>query len=217
MLALIIFALTLFGILRRPFGLGVWVYSSVGAVFVLVFKLVSVSDLYFIFSLIWDSSLTLIGLIIISLCLEALGFFERLIFYTLRLCQNATNSSHNLLEKNTLTINTQFLFIIICLLCALCSSILANDGAILIFTPLVLGLFLRAKRANLKLIIAFLFAVSFICDISSNPLIISNLTNIITANFHQITLLSSPKLCFCQICLPFCALYHFFCSFFVAF
>ena len=88
MLAFIIFALTLFGILRRPFGFGIWVYSSVGAVAVTLLKLVNFSDLRFIFSLIWDSSLTLIALIIISLCLQSLGFFEWLIFYALKLCQS---------------------------------------------------------------------------------------------------------------------------------
>lgn len=252
MLALIIFLLTLFGILRRPFGFGVWVYSSVGAGFVLAFKLVSVGDLRFIFALIWDSSLTLIGLIIISLCLEALGFFERLIFYTLKLCQNAqftgkiqpktpnlsaqngaflpinSNTTPNLSANsnikanlsanaqstapnsappNTLIINTRLLFITLCLLCALCSSVLANDGAVLIFTPLVLGLFLRAKKADLRLIIAFLFAIGFICDTASNPLIISNLTNIITANFHQIAFADFAKTMFLPNLLAFlCAL-----------
>lgn len=255
MLALVIFALTLFGILRRPFGFGVWVYSSVGAVFVLVFKLVSVSDLGFIFALIWDSSLTLIGLIIISLCLEVLGFFERLIFYTLRFCQSAkfiskiqpkmpnlhaqkgavlalntpklqsqsttnSNITANLganaqfnttapksAPLNTLIINTRLLFITLCLLCALCSSVLANDGAVLIFTPLVLGLFLRAKKADFKLIIAFLFAIGFICDTASNPLIISNLTNIITANFQQIAFADFAKTMFLPNFLAFlCAL-----------
>lgn len=254
MLALIIFLLTLFGILRRPFGFGVWVYSSVGAGFVLAFKLVNFSDLRFIFALIWDSSLTLIGLIIISLCLEALGFFERLIFYTLKLCQNAqftgkiqpktlilpaqngavlalnsntapnlsansnikanlsTNAQSNATASNsappnTLIINTRLLFITLCLLCALCSSVLANDGAVLIFTPLVLGLFLRAKKADLRLIIAFLFAIGFICDTASNPLIISNLTNIITANFHQIAFADFAKTMFLPNLLAFlCAL-----------
>lgn len=248
MLAFIIFALTLFGILRRPFGFGIWVYSSVGAVAVTLLKLVNFSDLRFIFSLIWDSSLTLIALIIISLCLQSLGFFEWLIFYTLKLCQrvkiageiqrvtpnsqaqnalnansntqNATNlslampNSHNQISansaQNTLIINAKVLFIALCFLCALCSSVLANDGAILIFTPLVLGLFLRAKKADLRLIIAFLFAVGFVCDSSSNALIISNLTNIITANFYHIGFADFAKMMFLPNLLAFlCALMLF--------
>lgn len=194
MLAFLIFALTLFGILTRPFGLGVWVYSSLGALFVLAFELINFNDLAFIFWLIWDSSLTLIGLIVISLCLQSLGFFERLIFLVLRLCVSAKN--HTNFNQNLLIINAKTLFIKLSILCALCASVLANDGAILIFTPLVLGLFLHAKKADFALIVVFLFGISFICDISSNALIISNLTNIIIANYHNIAFDDFAKIMF---------------------
>lgn len=178
MLTVSIFLFTLFGILVRPFGFKIWVYSSVGAILALVFKLVDLSEVGEIFWLIGHSTVLLIALIIISFCLEALGFFEWLIFYTLKFC--------TLKQNEVLTVRTHRLFIAICILCALCSSILANDGAILILTPLILGIFLRAKGANSHQIIAFVFAVGFICDINSNALIISNLTNVITANFHHL-------------------------------
>ena len=289
MLALIIFLLTLLGILTRPFKLKIWVFSSVGAIACIALKLVSLQDLKLIFSLIWDSCLTLIALIIISLCLQALGFFEWLIFAVLKLCQRlkfrdkaakiqarnsnlALNSSQNSLVSpanpqdnkafntlftsqkasdfsqnftatqsnttpnsnaqnlpnsnltlnlsqkelqrlkfhstananfsaqkpsqaplfaprnapNTLIISAKALFIALFVLCALCSVVLANDGAILILTPLVLGLFLRAKSVDTNAVLAFLFAISFVCDASSNALIISNLTNIITANYFAL-------------------------------
>ena len=265
MLALIIFLLTLLGILTRPFKLKIWVFSSAGAAACIALKLVSLQDLKLIFSLIWDSCLTLIALIIISLCLQALGFFEWLIFAVLKLCQRlkfhaktakiqaqnsnlALNSSQNSLAPpansqdnkafntlfsqkasdfsqnftttqsnttpnsnaqnlsnsnltlnlsqaplfaprnapNTLIISAKSLFIALCILCALCSVVLANDGAILILTPLVLGLFLRAKGVDTSTLVAFLFAISFVCDASSNALIISNLTNIITANYFAL-------------------------------
>ena len=73
MLALIIFLLTLLGILTRPFKLKIWAFSSAGAVACIALKLVSLQDLKLIFSLIWDSCLTLIALIIISLCLQEIG------------------------------------------------------------------------------------------------------------------------------------------------
>ena len=266
MLALIIFLLTLLGILTRPFKLKIWVFSSAGAAACIALKLVSLQDLKLIFSLIWDSCLTLIALIIISLCLQALGFFEWLIFAVLKLCQRlkfsdkvakiqaqnsnlALNSSQSSLTSptnsqdnkafntlftsqkaselsqnftapqsnttpnsnaqnlsnsnltlnlsqaplfaprnapNTLIISAKALFIALCILCALCSVVLANDGAILILTPLVLGLFLRAKSVDTNAVLAFLFAISFVCDASSNALIISNLTNIITANYFAL-------------------------------
>ena len=192
MLALIIFALTLFGILRTPFGLGIWVYSSFGAIATLAFGLVEMSDLGVIFALIWDSALTLIALIVISFCLQGLGFFEWLIFYVLKFCAHSRYSPHatNLESRAhlgaTLHINTRKAFVALILLSATLSAVLANDGAVLVLTPLVLGLFLRAKNATSLQIIAFLFATAFVCDISSNPLIISNLTNIITAHFHAL-------------------------------
>ena len=208
MLPLVIFALTLFCILRRPFGFGIWVYSSIGAVATFALGLVELRDLLFIFLLIWDSALTLIALIVISFCLQAFGFFEWLIFWVLKICavkysvKNAKSSvdsnadsdaqSHEsnldsrLDSHANLHIHTRKMFIALCVFCAFTSAVLANDGAILIFTPLVLGLFLRARNATNPQIIAFLFATAFMCDISSNALTISNLTNIITAHFHYI-------------------------------
>lgn len=192
MLTLIIFALSLFGILRRPFGLGIWVYSSFGALATLTLGLVETSDLGVIFALIWDSALTLIALIVISFCLQGLGFFEWLIFYVLKFCAHSRHSPHATNPESrahlatTLHINTRKAFVALILLSAILSAVLANDGAVLVLTPLVLGLFLRAKNATSLQIIAFLFATAFVCDISSNPLIISNLTNIITAHFHAL-------------------------------
>ena len=241
MLAFIIFAITLFGILVRPFGFRIWVYSSVGAVATLALGLVELRDLLFIFLLIWDSALTLIALIVISFCLQGLGFFEWLIFWVLKICavkypiKNAKSNTDSKiphiksLETNTdsrpqshkssksskmdisafsklqydnavakssehftadshanLHINTRKVFILLTLCCAFTSAVLANDGAILIFTPLVLGLFLRVRNATNLQIIAFLFATAFMCDISSNALTISNLTNIITAHFYNV-------------------------------
>lgn len=181
MLALIIFTLSLFGILRRPFGLGIWVYSSLGAAATLALGLVEVGDLGVIFALIWDSALTLIALIVISFCLQGLGFFEWLIFWVMKMCAVKNAESSRILR-----INTRKAFVALILLSAILSAVLANDGAVLVLTPLVLGLFLRAKNATSLQIIAFLFATAFVCDISSNPLIISNLTNIITAHFHAL-------------------------------
>ena len=280
MLPLIIFLFTLFGILFRPFKLKIWVFSSLGAVAVIALKLVDLKDLAFIFLLIWDSSLTLIALIVISLCLQNLGFFEWLIFYTLKLCERLsspkiransalnlenshlnsailssnsinlnsakkaefsnnensknqishlnsinsalnstkaefltkTNSQEEILPTNSalnsknsplnsilnsptnnaistptkLFINSKILFLSLCILAFFCSAVLANDGAILILTPLVLGLFLRAKSTTSSQLMCFLFAISFLCDTSSNALIISNLSNIITANYFKL-------------------------------
>ncbi len=76
MLAFFIFLSTLVLLFWRPWNLPIWVFSSLGAFFVFIFQLVDFKDAYFVFSLVWDSSLTLVGLIILSFSLEALGFFD---------------------------------------------------------------------------------------------------------------------------------------------
>lgn len=206
MFAFLVFAFTLFGILWRPFGFKIWVYSSFGAFIILAFKLLDLHQVGVIFWLVWDSCLLLLCLIVISFCLEALGFFEWLIFYTLKFCAKSPINS----ATNEININAVRLFVILCTLCAVISGILANDGAILIFTPLILGVFLRAKNADKRLVIAFLFAVGFICDTSSNALLISNLTNVITANFHHLAFNDFAKTMFLPNLLAFlCALMLF--------
>ncbi|EAL1383886.1 arsenic transporter, partial [Campylobacter jejuni] len=76
MLAFFIFLSTLVLLFWRPWNLPIWVFSSLGAFFVFIFQLVDFKDAFFVFSLVWDSSLTLVGLIILSFSLEALGFFD---------------------------------------------------------------------------------------------------------------------------------------------
>ncbi|EAJ5825209.1 arsenic transporter, partial [Campylobacter jejuni] len=66
MLAFFIFLSTLVLLFWRPWNLPIWVFSSLGAFFVFIFQLVDFKDACFIFSLVWDSSLTLVGLIILS-------------------------------------------------------------------------------------------------------------------------------------------------------
>ncbi len=185
MLALFVFALTLFGILRRPWKLPIWAYSTLGAGLALLFGLVNFADLRFIFHLIWDSTLTLVALMIITFALQSFGFFEWLIFSTLKIAQKFSPKI-SADDPHHLTIHARPLFVAICILSAFCSAVLANDGAILILTPLVLGLFLRAKNAAPAQLIAFLFAVSFVCDAASNTFIISNLSNIITAHYFHL-------------------------------
>ncbi len=71
MLAFFIFLSTLVLLFWRPWNLPIWVFSSLGAFFVFIFQLVDFKDACFVFSLVWDSSLTLVGLIILSFSLEA--------------------------------------------------------------------------------------------------------------------------------------------------
>ncbi len=187
MSALFIFVFTLFCILKRPYHFPLWVYSVLGASFTFSLGLVEFNDVVFIFNLIWDSTFALIGLIIISFCLQSLGFFECLIYFMIQFLKE--NVSH----QNHIQINAFKLLFSLGFLCAFVTAVLGNDGAILILTPLVLSLFLRAKNIPQKEVIVFLLLICFISDMTSNPLVISNLTNIITAHFYQISFVDFHK------------------------
>lgn len=75
------------------------------------------------------------------------------------------------------------------------SAFFANDGAILIITPIIIALFSTFKdcKNHAFILSSFLLSLSFLCDASSNALVISNLTNIITANYFKIEFLEFAK------------------------
>ncbi|EAL8123917.1 arsenic transporter [Campylobacter upsaliensis] len=175
----IIFILTLLCIYIRPFNLPLWVYSSLGAALCLGFGIVSLSDVAFVWGIVWDSTFSLVGLIIFALSLEKFGFFEVLAHYTLRL------STH----KKTLHLQTWKFFVFIGMLASVLATFFSNDGAILILTPLIIALLTHIKNVKFSRspLIIFLLFVGFMSDFASNTFIFSNLTNIITADFFTIT------------------------------
>lgn len=187
MLAFFIFLSTLILLFWRPWNFPIWVFSSLGAFFVFVFQLVDFKDAYFIFSLVWDSSLTLLGLIILSFSLEALGFFDFI----------ASKILHFSKEKNEekIYISTKKLMFFLLIFVFFLSAFFANDGAILIITPIIIALFSTLKdcKNHAFILSSFLLSLSFLCDASSNTLVISNLTNIITANYFKIEFLEFAK------------------------
>ncbi|EAI4326230.1 arsenic transporter [Campylobacter upsaliensis] len=175
----IIFILTLLCIYIRPLNLPLWVYSSLGAALCVGFGFVSLSDVAFVWDMVWDSTFSLVGLIIFALSLEKLGFFEVLAHYTLRL------STH----KQTLHLQTWKFFVFIGVLASVLATFFSNDGAILILTPLIIALLTHIENVKFSRspLIIFLLFVGFMSDFASNTFIFSNLTNIITADFFTIT------------------------------
>ncbi len=196
-MAFLIFILTLLCIYIRPFRLPLWVYSSLGALLCLGFGVVGFADIAFVWNMVWDSTLTLVGLIIFCIVLEKLLFFDFLAYKILRF----------LSEKGECWgISSLKFYMFIVLFGGFLGAFFANDGAILILTPLIIALFgkLDSKDMESKLdsknstqiltpLVIFLLIVSFVSDFASNTFVISNLTNIIALHFFNLNALDFSK------------------------
>lgn len=168
-LASSIFLITLLFVIWQPRGLQIGTTAVIGAVVALIAGVVTLNDVWVVYEIIWDATLAFIGIIILSMVLDEIGFFE---WAALKMAKLSNGSGHRM-----------FFYSII--LGAFVSALFANDGAALILTPILLSK-MNILKLNTKTILAFLLAGGFISDSASLPFVFSNLTNIVTANYFEI-------------------------------
>ncbi|MEZ0323116.1 MAG: arsenic transporter [Hydrogenothermaceae bacterium] len=165
----VVFLITLFFVIKQPWKIGIGWSATVGAIVSLTLGIVSIDDVKKVVEIVWDPTIAFLGIIFISIILDKIGFFE---WASLHMIHFAKGDGKKL-------------FIYVILLGTVISAFFSNDGAALIITPIV---YQKIKHLGLreKTMLPFIMGSGFVADTTSLPLIISNLVNILTADYFHI-------------------------------
>jgi arsenical pump membrane protein len=166
--AIAIFVVTLVLMIKRPRGLRLGYAAGIGAVASLLLGTVTLGQAAQSFLDIWDAALAFIGIVALSVTLDAMGFFK---WAALRVVQHAGG-------------NGLKLYFYVVVLTATVSILFANDSAVLILTPIVLEIVTCIGISGGGRM-AYLFSAGLIADTAAMPLITSNPINILSADFFH--------------------------------